>query len=314
MIPAISVILPVYNQEQYVAETIESVLSQTFADFELLLHDDGSTDGSAAIIRDYAARDPRIRASFASNAGRCGATNALVAQARGEWCAFLDADDVMLPARLATQLAYHQAHPEVDATSCHCHYINEHGRHMGTQRYYGLRTAEEGRQSLAKNEVVLVAFTGLMLRRRVFEQSGGLQNRFWPCDDMEFVNRLLEQGFSLVILEQVLMCYRVHTSAVTMSNPMQVFEALDYTSHCIKMRRTGQAEGSFDEFMALRRRGSWWVKADRQRYRHAIVLHRKAGFALHTKNYSRFVWTLTASMLLSPNYGIASIRKQLARL
>ncbi|OWP61292.1 glycosyl transferase, partial [Hymenobacter amundsenii] len=123
MPPLISVILPVYNQEKFVAETIESVLSQRFTDFELLLHDDGSTDGSAAIIRNYAGRDARIRASYGPNAGKCAATNQLVEQARGEWCAFLDADDVMLPERLGTQLAYHQAHAEVDASSCHCHYI-----------------------------------------------------------------------------------------------------------------------------------------------------------------------------------------------
>ncbi len=316
MQPLISVILPVYNQEQYVAETIESVLSQTFADFELLLHDDGSTDGSAAIIRDYAARDPRIRASFASNAGRCGATNALVAQARGEWCAFLDADDVMLPERLATQLAYHQAHPEVDASSCHCHYINEHGRHMGTQRYAGLRTAEQGQQAVANGEVVLVAFTGLMLSRRVFEQCGGLQNRFWPCDDMDFFNRLLEHGFSLVIIQAVLMQYRIHMASITTSNPGKMYDMVDYLSHCIKMRRAGQAEqaaGSFEQFMALRQHDSWWVKAERQRYRYAGILHREAGFYLRTNDYFGFCWRLATVLLLAPKFTIASIRSGLTK-
>ena len=149
MVPPISVVLPVYNQEKYVAQTIESVLSQTFADFELLLHDDGSTDSSAAIIRRYAAQDSRIRASFAPNAGRCEATNRLIAQAQGQWCALFDADDVMLPERLEKQLAYHQAHPEVDATSCQCHYINERGQHLSTQRHPGLRTIKEGQQALA---------------------------------------------------------------------------------------------------------------------------------------------------------------------
>ncbi|OWP63957.1 hypothetical protein CDA63_05685, partial [Hymenobacter amundsenii] len=227
------------------------------------------------------------------------------------------ADDVMLPERLGTQLAYHQAHAEVDASSCHCHYIDEQGRYMGVQRYGGLRTAAEGRQALARGETVLVAFTGLMLSRRVYGRSGGLHNRFWPCDDFEFCNRLLEQGYSLVILEQVLMCYRIHTSAVTTSKPMHVFDVLDYASHCIKQRRVGPAEEeqvSFDAFMAMRQRDAWWVKADRRRYRYAVILHRQAGFSLRTKNYSRFVGELTASMFLSPTYGIASIHKQLTRL
>jgi glycosyltransferase involved in cell wall biosynthesis len=140
MVSPISVVLPVYNQENYVAQTIESVLSQTFADFELLVHDDGSTDGSAAIIRRYAAQYARIRASFAPNAGKCEATNRLVEQAQGQWCAFLDADNVMLPERLEKQVAFHRAHPDVDTTSYYFQYINEYGQHLSNQRHPGLRT------------------------------------------------------------------------------------------------------------------------------------------------------------------------------
>jgi len=312
MIPLISVILPVYNQEKYVAETIESVLAQTFADFELLLHDDGSTDGSAAIIRDYALRDPRIRASFALNAGKCTTTNRLVEKAQGQWCAFLDADDVMLPERLEKQFAFHQKHAEVDATSCHCQYINEHGRHLGFQRYPGLRTAEDGRRALATGELVLVAFTGLMLPRAVYLQSGGLRSQFWPCEDYEFSNRLLEQGFVLVIIPEVLVRYRVHASSATMRKPMHMFDMLDYTFHCLKLRRTGQAEISLAEFTSKQQHNPWWVKAKRKCSRYAIILHRQAGFSLHTKEYFQFAWRITASLVLSPRHGLASIRKQLS--
>lgn len=142
MVPPISVVLPVYNQEKYVAQTIESVLSQTFADFELLLHDDCSTDGSAAIIRRYAAQDARIRAGFTPNAGKCGATNRIVEQAQGQWCAFLDADDVMLPERLEKQVAFHRAHLDLDATSCQCQYINEYGQYLSNQRHPGQNKSE----------------------------------------------------------------------------------------------------------------------------------------------------------------------------
>src|SRR3712207_5201276 len=100
MEPLVSVILPVYNQEKYVAETIESVLAQTFREFEFIILDDGSTDNSALIIRQYAAQDSRIIPLFQSNSGRCVATNNAVSAARGPWCALLDADDVMLPDRL----------------------------------------------------------------------------------------------------------------------------------------------------------------------------------------------------------------------
>ena len=312
MTPTISVVLPVYNQEKYVAETLESVLAQTFQDFEVLVHDDGSTDGTAAILRCFAARDPRLRASFAPNAGRCTATNRLVEQARGRWCAFLDADDVMLPGRLEQQLAYHRVHPEVDATSCHCHYINEHGQHLGTQRYPGLRTTADGRHELAKGHFVHCAFTGFMLKKSVYLACGGLRSQFWPSEDFEIFNRLVAQGFSLVIVQQVLMLYRIHATAITSKRPLHMFDMLHYTSRCLALRRAGQAEPSFAEFMAERQRSPWWVKLSRRRYGYSIILHRQAGFCLHTKEYVRFGWLLATSLLLSPNFVLAAVRKKLA--
>ena len=272
--PLISVVLPVYNQEKYVAETIESVLSQTFADFELLLHDDGSTDGSAAIIRRYAALDSRIRASFAPNAGRCLATNRLIAQAQGQWCALFDADDVMLPERLEKQLAYHHAHLEVDATSCHCHYINERGQHLSTQRHPGLRTVEERQQFLAAGQFVQCAITGMMISREVYQQSGGLHSQFWPCDDFKFFNRLLEQGYALVIIQEVLVKYLIHASAVTTQKPMETFDKVGYVMECLNLRREGQAEISFTEFMTKRQHNPWWVRLNRRRYNYAQFFFR----------------------------------------
>jgi glycosyltransferase involved in cell wall biosynthesis len=313
MSPLISVILPVYNQEKYVAETIESVLSQTFADFELLLHDDGSTDGSAAIIHAYAARDPRIRASFAPNAGRCEATNRLVALARGQWCALLDADDVMLPERLEKQLAFHRLHPEVDATSCHCYYINEHGQHLGVQRHPGpsLLKAEDGHQALESNQYVICAFTGLMISPGVYEQAGGLRSQFWPGDDFEFFNRLLERKFTLVVIQQVLMRYRVHTASVSMRKPSHMLDVADYITCCLQLRRAGHSEISFVEFMAERQHDSWWIKANRWADSYAMILHRQAGFCLYTKNYVRFAWTMTTVLLLSPRFTLATIRNRM---
>ncbi|QIL75321.1 glycosyltransferase family 2 protein [Hymenobacter sp. HDW8] len=309
----LSVILPVYNQEKYVAQTIESILAQTYSEFELLIHDDGSTDDSASIIRRYAAQDTRIRASYGANAGKCDSTNLLVKQAQGHWCAFLDADDEMLPERLAQQLAYHQAHPEVDATSCQCYYINKQGQHLGTQHFGGLRTVEEGREVVAAGRFARCSFTGLMTSRRAFEQSGGLRSQFWPCEDLEFCNRLLEQGFALIILPQVLMRYRLHDTAITMSKPLHTYDKIGYVMECITRRRAGQPERSFPDFLAARQSNPWWVKADRKRYNYAQIFFRNAGFALMSKEYLRFSWQIVVSSLLSPNHLFAKAKSVLRR-
>ena len=102
--PKISVIVPVYNAEKYLHRCIDSILSQTFTDFELLLIDDGSKDGSGAICDEYAAKDNRVRVFHKENGGASSARNLGMDNAQGEWVAFVDADDYVLPSYLATYI------------------------------------------------------------------------------------------------------------------------------------------------------------------------------------------------------------------
>jgi glycosyltransferase involved in cell wall biosynthesis len=115
--PLISVVMPVYNAAPYLAEAIESILTQTHQDFEFIIADDESTDDSPQIIRAYAERDARIRPLFLEH-GHAKSGNACVAQAQGRWLARMDADDVALPERLAIQLAWlQQSQVEVGGAS-----------------------------------------------------------------------------------------------------------------------------------------------------------------------------------------------------
>ena len=115
--PQVSIIIPFLNAEQFLDEAIRSVLAQTHGDWELLLVDDGSTDGSSAIARRYADRESaRVRCEQHAgheNRGQAASRNLGIAHARGEYLAFLDADDVWLPQKLEQQVAILNAHPEV---------------------------------------------------------------------------------------------------------------------------------------------------------------------------------------------------------
>jgi glycosyltransferase involved in cell wall biosynthesis len=104
--PLISVVMPVYNSEAYLAEAIESILAQTYPQFEFIIIDDCSTDSSAEIIRNHALKDTRIRPLYLSHRGAGGAANAGIAAAKGELIARMDADDIALPERFATQIAW----------------------------------------------------------------------------------------------------------------------------------------------------------------------------------------------------------------
>src|ERR1039458_5312287 len=130
MCPAVSVIMPVYNGEKFLRTAVDSVLWQTFEDWELVVVDDASTDSTPDILADY--RDPRIRVlRNETNRKPAACANRGLAGASGRYIARLDADDVWLPDRLAVQLRYLEAHPEVTLVGSAAHLIDEAGVRFG---------------------------------------------------------------------------------------------------------------------------------------------------------------------------------------
>jgi glycosyltransferase involved in cell wall biosynthesis len=309
MEPQISVILPVYNQQKYIAGTIESVLCQTFSDFEFLIVDDGSTDGSAQIIKDYAAKDRRIIPYFERNSGKCKATNFLVAKAKGKWCAFLDADDQMLPDRLARQIEFHNQNPLLQGSSGHSYYINEKNETLGMQKYPHLKSIEECDRVRKTKDYITCAFTSLMMSTKAYLDAGGLPENIWPCEDFEFFNRFVQKGYNLVIMQEPLMKYRIHGSSITAKNPLKVYDMIGYVMHCLDQRKESKPEISFDEFMAIRDKDSWWVKLNRRSYNYSQIFFRNAGVALMSKQYVSFLWQVLISTLFSPAHIFSKIRR-----
>ena len=114
MSPTFSIIIPVYNVAPYLRECLDSVMAQTYTDWEAICVDDGSTDGSGAILDEYAATDHRFHVIHQTNAGVSAARNAALDVAQGEWIGFLDADDMIMPNRLAVVAAVFDRHEDVD--------------------------------------------------------------------------------------------------------------------------------------------------------------------------------------------------------
>jgi glycosyltransferase involved in cell wall biosynthesis len=164
--PAVSVVMAAYNTERFVAQAIESVLGQTWGDLELHLVDDGSTDGTAAVAQRYLA-DPRVRYHYQPNAGQCAAKNRGVAESRGEFVAFLDADDAWRPYKLARQMPLF-ANPGVGVVYCDDQLMDEEGRRLPS----GVRTMHSGRIT---NELLVhnfVSFSTSVVRRELLERFG----------------------------------------------------------------------------------------------------------------------------------------------
>lgn len=187
--PRISVALSVYNGERFLTQAIESVLAQTFGDFEFLILDDGSRDGTPAIIADHAARDARIRPIVRENRGLVASLNQLLAEARAPLVARMDADDLCLPDRLTRQLAHLDAHPEIGVLGTWTEDIDETGGpHRVIAPDHPL-THEDFLQAVELG-LPLLCHPAVMYRRDVVLSVGGYHGAFRHCEDLDLWLRL----------------------------------------------------------------------------------------------------------------------------
>ena len=140
--PTVSVLMSVRNGLPYVREAVDSIIGQTFTDWEFIINDNLSDDGTAEYLQEVARTEPRVKlVRGGDDLGCAGGFNQAGASATGRWLAIIDADDRAKPERLERQLAFVQTHPEVKAISCLAHYIDKKGRRVG-KTYHDLTTPE----------------------------------------------------------------------------------------------------------------------------------------------------------------------------
>ncbi len=310
MIEAVSILIPVYNCEEFIAETIESILCQSFSNFELLIADDGSIDKSLEIIKNYAKEDARITFFSEANKGKCAVLNNLATVAKHDWCVFIDHDDVMIPDRLEKQIKFHNENPKLMASSSHCYFIDSKNNVIGKQVYFGLSNEEEFQKKQLNKEFITCAFTALMVNKSCFIELGGLRKNFWPSDDLDFTTRLVEKGYKLLIINDYLMKYRIHPNGTTSSKVIECAHKLRYTSYCCELRKNGSPEITFDVFMEDFKNKKSLYKIKFWANFYASNLKRIAGFSYYRKKYLSFVFYILFAFLLRPSLVINSFRYQ----
>jgi glycosyltransferase involved in cell wall biosynthesis len=234
--PALSVLMPVYNGAAYLAESIDSILAQTFADFELIIVNDGSTDRSEKILRDYERRDGRIKIISRPNTGIVGALNDGLAVCNADLVARMDADDVSLSERFATQLRYLNENPDCVCVGSRVIGIDPCGCELFRSEHKS--THKEIDQELLNGVGWAIVHPAAMLRRAAIEQVGGYRKEFQWVEDLDLFLRLAEHG-RLANLDQMLLKYRQHTESVNRTRAAQQAQLADA---CVReaYRRRGQ--------------------------------------------------------------------------
>jgi glycosyltransferase involved in cell wall biosynthesis len=199
--------MPVYNAERFVSDAIESILGQTMKDFEFLILDDGSTDGSLCIMRRYADEDARVRVISRPNTGIVGALNEMIGEARGELIARMDADDVARADRFELQVRFLEENPDCVLVGSRVLVIDSDGDPLAV-----LPTPlshEEIENGLLNFRGQLVHHPATMIRRQSLLKIGGYRPECREAEDLDLFLRLAEIG-RIVNLVEPLLNYREH--------------------------------------------------------------------------------------------------------
>ncbi len=215
-LPLVSVTMVTRNVEQFLQEAIDSILGQTFRDFEFIIVDFGSTDNSKSIISNCAATDRRIRFHEIPHCGLAEARNEACSRAQGKYIAIMDADDVSLPNRLLWEVEFMEAHPEVGVTGGAVECINAAGRVLTTWR----NPTENRMIQQAFSERCPLCQPTVLMRRDAFAGVGGYRAPFAPAEDYDLWLRIAEHS-QIANLEEVVLKYRIHPHQVSLRKRTQ---------------------------------------------------------------------------------------------
>jgi glycosyltransferase involved in cell wall biosynthesis len=255
----------VYNTVEFIDEAVESLLGQTLRDFEFLIVDDGSSDGSLDRLRALEARDSRIRLFTQPNSGIAATRNRLLSMVQGKFIAIMDSDDISLPHRLETQVAFLNEHPEVVIVGGGIYLIDDKGRRIAP--FLRPSDNETLQRHLLSGELLLPQPCA-MIRKEAVDQVGAYDTEKIAADDVDFFLRLGEVG-ELANVPEVLLLYREHENSI--SNRANARQREEVREACERAWKRRGIQGHIPEQDATRgvgdrltrhkhvRKRGWWA-------------------------------------------------------
>lgn len=207
--PKVSVIMSVFNATPFLAESVSSILNQTYKNFEFIIINDGSTDKTSEILSRFS--DPRLKIIHQNNRGFTKSINYCLRLAKGKYIARMDADDISLPERLSRQISFLDSHPDIALCGTYAIAINESGQEIGRYTYPPVNHSDILRLLFRHNPFI---HPSVMFRKKVIDQIGPYNEKFPVAQDYELWSRLAPQ-FKTANLPEFLLRYRILKKSVT---------------------------------------------------------------------------------------------------
>jgi glycosyltransferase involved in cell wall biosynthesis len=307
-----SVITPAFNAEKFIGQAIESVRSQGYDDWEMIVIDDGSTDGTCNIVQQFEAIDPRIRLIRKNHGGVSQARNTGVSEAKFEWIALLDADDVFCDGKMKTQLQAAEEQPDVVLWGTYAYNIGERGeRYDVNEEGPPNRTAFEKMRQNA--EVISIKKSSALFRASLFRQLGGFDSQYDSAEDTELWNRMADFG-PVIAIPEPLILYRFHSQSLSVRKLKFQYVCLRFLRERNRRRQLG-SDLAFDDFMTIYSSRSILSQALDWSILHSNSYWRYAGIQLTNGNRWKGIgWALRAFAVNPPMISWRLIRKVIGKI
>lgn len=208
----ISVIMPVYNGENYLKESIESILNQSYKNFEFIIINDGSVDYSSNIIKKYMEKDDRIIFIDRKNKGLVESLNDGIRLAKGEYIARMDCDDISLDKRFEKQVKFLVDNPSIDIVGAYIEVIGDKSNSDKVEAWFNQKWSNN-ESLLRSTEGSIIAHPTAMIRSRVIKELKGYRNLYSRMEDDDLWVRCLKCGSKIDIIDEQLLKYRIHNNS-----------------------------------------------------------------------------------------------------
>jgi glycosyltransferase involved in cell wall biosynthesis/O-antigen ligase len=220
----ISVIIPAYNIENYISKTIESVLSQTYKNLEIIIVDDGSTDNTNNIIQKYAKKEKRIIVLSQNNKGPSAARNLGFSVAKGEYLCIIDGDDIMLPEKIESQACLLESNPSIGFTYSKVYYFKDKINDIYIRDLAAIDGSDLVHQKLLKYGTFITP-NSVFFRKNVFDQFGGFDESLRSSEDFDYWLSLSKRGVNFLHQDKYLTLCRIREGSAT-SNSIVIYSTL----------------------------------------------------------------------------------------
>lgn len=306
--PPVTMIVCCYNATKTLADTLESLLTQTYEALEILVVNDASTDNTADMVRAYRARDPRVRmVTHDVNKGLAHARKTGVDNASNELLTFIDADDIAMPTLVERLVETLLSDEKILGVSSYRIYFDDE-RDLGVQKI-GPTTREAYMHLYDNKKLVFLSYPNLVRKVDVLA-AGNYRIDILPnpegiryedfCEDLDMWCRMSDlsaDGRYFITLKETLSRYRKPGDSMSTKNLTHMQNKMRWIKDCLMRRRASQPERDYSEFLASR---TVWQRMGDWRSDHAAAFYKKAGFAYSQRSFPGMVWNLMLTGLLSP--------------